>query len=164
MKQGKDVFIAPTATVVANVTLGDEVSVWFGAVIRGDAEAITIGHRSNIQGAAVVHADPGVPAIIGEGVTVGHGAIVHGARVGDYSLIGMRATVLNGAIVGKYCLIGAHSLVTEGTQIPDGSLVMGTPAKVVRSLTEEEQNKLAASADHYVHNAARYRVGDLSET
>ncbi|MEL6533996.1 MAG: gamma carbonic anhydrase family protein [Bacteroidota bacterium] len=163
MKLGKDVFIANTATVTADVTLGDQASVWFGAVIRGDADSITIGDRTNIQDTAVVHADEGVPTHIGQDVTVGHGAIVHGATVGDFSLIGMRATILNGAKVGAYCVIGAHSLITEGKEIPEGSLVMGAPAKVIRPLTEEEKNKLAASAEHYVHNAADYMSGKYEE-
>ena len=159
MKLGKEVFIANTATVVGNVSLGDQSSVWFGAVVRGDADSIRIGDRSNIQDTAVIHADEGVPTHIHNDVTVGHGAIVHGATVGDFSLIGMRATVLNGAKVGKHCLIGAHALVTENTVIPDGSLVMGMPAKVVRSLTDEEKKRLEGSAAHYVANAADYMAG-----
>lgn len=161
MKKGSNVYIAPGATVVADVTQGDRSSVWFGAVIRGDAETITIGQGTNVQDTAVIHADPGMPTIVGEHVTIGHGAIVHGAHVDDFSLIGIRATVLNGAKIGKYCLIGAHSLVTEGKEIPEGSLVMGSPARVVRALTDMEKQKLAASADHYIHNAAKYLNGEF---
>ena len=155
--QGNDQFIAHNATVIGNVTLAEKVSVWFNVVIRGDAEKISIGARSNIQDASVLHADPGFPLEIGEDVTVGHKAMLHGCTVGDGSLIGINAVVLNGAKIGKGCLIGANALVTEGTEIPDGSMVLGAPAKVKRMLSEDEQAALRLSASHYVENGQRFR-------
>lgn len=149
-------FIAPNASVVGRITFGKDVSVWYGAVIRADVEEITIGDRSNIQDTAVLHADLGIPTIIGNDVTVGHGAIVHGAIVGDGSLIGMRATILNRAVIGKNCIIGACALVTEGTIIPDNSLVVGTPAKVIKQISEEQANQLPISAMHYVKMAEKH--------
>lgn len=133
MDNHKTVFIASSASVMGQVSLGEQASVWYGAVIRADVEKIIIGHRTNIQDTAVLHADEGSPTIIGDDVTVGHGAIVHGATVGDGSLIGMRATILNNAKIGKFCIIGAHALVTEGMEVPDFSMVLGTPGKVVKS-------------------------------
>ena len=154
-------FIAPNASVMGNVTFGEGVSVWYGAVIRADVEAIIIGNRSNIQDTAVLHADLGDPTIIGSDVTIGHGAIVHGAIVGDGSLIGMRATVLNKAVIGKNCIIGACALVTEGMQIPDNSLVVGIPAKVVRQISEQQVIGLKMSALHYVEMAKRHEGGEF---
>ena len=154
-------FIAPNASVMGNVTFGEDVSVWYGAVIRADVEAIIIGNRSNIQDTAVLHADLGDPTIIGSDVTIGHGAIVHGAIVGDGSLIGMRATVLNKAVIGKNCIIGACALVTEGMQIPDNSLVVGIPAKVVRQISEQQVIGLKISALHYVEMAERHEGGEF---
>jgi len=154
-------FIAQNASVMGNVTFGEDVSVWYGAVIRADVEAIIIGDRSNIQDTAVLHADPGDPTAIGNDVTVGHGAIVHGAVVGDGSLIGMRATVLNKANIGKNCIIGACALVTEGMQIPDNSLVVGVPAKVVRQISEQQAVGLKKSALHYVEMAKRHERGEF---
>lgn len=159
MKKGKEVFIANTATVIGNVTLGDNVSVWFGAVIRGDSDSIKIGKNSNIQDTAVIHVDPTTPTNIGENVTVGHGAIVHGATVGNNSLIGMRATILNNAIIGKNCIIGAHALVTEGKVIPDNSLVIGAPGRVVKTYTPEEVAKNNRNADAYVKKGKEYLSG-----
>ena len=161
MKKGKDVFIAPNATIIGKVELGDESSVWFGAVLRGDGDKIEVGNRSNIQDGAIVHVDPGVPVHIGEDVVVGHGAIIHGASVGDSSLIGMRATLLNRVKVGKGCIIGAHSLLTEGTEIPDYSLVMGTPGKVVKQLTPEQAEKIKENAARYVELTKRYLAGEI---
>lgn len=133
--------------------------VWFGATARGDTpEPITIGERTNIQDGAVLHSDPGSPLTIGNDVTVGHQAMLHGCTIGDNTLIGIGATVLNRSVIGRNCLIGAHSLVPEGKTIPDGSLVMGAPAKVVRELTEEQIASLAVSAAHYVDNADRFRT------
>ncbi|PLK45716.1 MULTISPECIES: gamma carbonic anhydrase family protein [Emticicia] len=152
-------FIAPGASVMGDVSLGDDVSVWYSAVIRADVEKIVVGNRSNIQDGAILHADFGEPTIIGESVTVGHGAIVHGASVGDYSLIGMRATILNRARIGKYCIIGANALVTEGTEIPDYSMAVGTPARVIKTLPPEIAEKLAMSADHYVEMALAHKKG-----
>ena len=161
MKLGKEVFIAPTATVIGNVILEDEASVWFDAILRGDADEIYIGARTNLQDGVIVHVDPGVPVRLGNDVVVGHGAIVHGATVGDCSLIGMRVTLLNGVKVGKGCVIGAHSLLTEGTEIPDYSLVMGTPGKVVKQLSEEQVEKIRKNAAHYVALAKRYMKGEF---
>lgn len=156
MKTGKEVFVAPNATLIGRVNLGDESSVWFGAILRADNDDITIGARSNIQDGCILHVDPGVPVVIGEDVVVGHGAIVHGATVGDNTLIGMRATLLNHVKVGKCCIIGAHSLLTEGTEIPDYSVVMGIPGKVVKQLTPEQAEKIKKNAVNYVSLGKRY--------
>lgn len=153
---GGEQFVAHNATVIGSVTLHAHSSVWFNVVIRGDADEITVGERSNVQDAAVLHADPGFPLHIGDDVTVGHKAMLHGCSIGDGSLIGINAVVLNGAKIGKGCLIGANALVTEGTEIPDGSMVLGSPAKVKRQLSEEERAALRLSAAHYVQNAARF--------
>jgi carbonic anhydrase/acetyltransferase-like protein (isoleucine patch superfamily) len=150
------VFLAPGAVVVGDVTIGAAASVWFGAVIRGDCEAISIGERTNIQDGCIVHADPGYPCRIGNGVTVGHGAIVHGAIVADNVTIGMRAVILNGARIGENSLIGAGALVTEGAEIPPGSLVLGMPGKVVRPLHPDEIERIAQSAEHYIQAAAAF--------
>lgn len=152
-----DSFVAPTATVVGSVTLKKGASVWFGAVIRGDCEEIVVGENSNVQDGSVVHADVGQPCIIEKDVTIGHNATVHGCHVGENSLIGIHAVVLNGAKIGKNCLIGANSLVPEGMIIPDGSLVMGSPAKVRRPLSEEEIGFLKLSADHYSDNGRAFK-------
>lgn len=152
-------FVADNATVIGNVELGEEASVWFGAVIRGDNERITIGPRSNIQDLGVLHTDPGFPLTIGTGCTIGHQAVLHGCTIGDGSLVGMSATVLNGARIGKHCLIGAGALVTEGTNVPDGALVLGAPGKVIRSLDDAAIARLHRSADHYVANARRFAAG-----
>ena len=164
MRRGKEVFIAPNATIISKVQLGDESSVWFGAILRGDGDNIRIGARSNIQDGCIVHVDPGMPVTIGEDVVVGHGAIIHGATVGDSSLIGMRATLLNGVKVGKGCIIGAHSLLTEGTEIPDYSMVMGVPGKVVKQLSPEAAEKIKENAARYVALGKRYLAGDYATT
>ncbi|MBJ3785971.1 gamma carbonic anhydrase family protein [Devosia sediminis] len=152
-------WIAPTAVIVGDVVVGAEVGIWFGVVARGDIETISIGARSNIQENCVLHTDKGFPLTIGENVTVGHAAIVHGCSIGDNTLIGMGATVLNGAVIGKNCLVGANALVTEGKVIPDNSLVVGAPAKIVRQIDSEGEAALAASADRYVANAKRFAAG-----
>ncbi|MFM2036569.1 MAG: 2,3,4,5-tetrahydropyridine-2,6-dicarboxylate N-acetyltransferase [Pseudomonadota bacterium] len=152
-------WVADNAQVVGNVTLGAQSSVWFGAVIRGDSAAIEVGEGSNIQDGSVLHVDTGKPLVIGKHVTVGHMVMLHGCTVGDDSLIGIGAVVLNGARIGKNCLVGAGSLVTEGKEFPDGSMIMGTPAKVVRQLTPEQIDGLHASALHYIDNAQRYQSG-----
>ncbi|MCY4425542.1 MAG: gamma carbonic anhydrase family protein [Halieaceae bacterium] len=152
-------FIAPNAAVIGDVVLEENVSVWFSVVIRGDAEKIRIGAGSNIQDGTVCHADQGLPLIIGKNVTVGHNAMLHGCVIGDGTLVGINAVVLNGARVGKACVIGANSLVPEGMEIPDACLVMGTPARVKRELTEDEQKFFAVNAGHYVTNARRYNAG-----
>lgn len=154
-------FIAHNASVMGNVTFGEKVSVWYGAVIRADVETIVIGDNSNIQDTAVLHADPGDPTIIGNDVTVGHGAIIHGAIVGDGSLIGMRATVLNKAKIGKNCIIGACALVTEGMIIPDNSLAIGIPAKVVKQLSDVQAQMLKLGALHYVEMAEKHERGEF---
>ena len=149
-------WIAPGAHVIGDVRLGRDVGIWFGAVLRGDKEPLSIGDGSNIQEHVVIHADPGFPVRIGAGVTVGHRAIVHGCTIGDGTLIGMGATVLNGARIGSNCLIGAGALVTEGKDIPDGALVMGSPAKVVRMLGDEGRAGLRRPAEAYVQNWRRF--------
>ncbi|MEM9729685.1 MAG: gamma carbonic anhydrase family protein [Myxococcota bacterium] len=150
------VFVAESADVIGSVVLKNESSVWFNTVLRGDSDVLTVGERTNIQDGAVLHADPGVPLTLGRGVTVGHQAMVHGCDVGDFSLIGINAVVLNHAKVGKYCIIGANALVTERQEIPDYSLALGTPAKVVRTLDEEARRALESSAAGYVERAAQY--------
>ncbi len=149
-------WVAPNATLVGKVKLESGASVWFNAVLRGDNELIHIGENSNVQDGTVMHTDMGFPLTIGKGVTIGHNAMLHGCTVGDYSLIGINAVILNGAKIGKNCIIGANSLIGEGKEIPDGSLVMGSPGKVVRELTEPHKKMLEASAAHYVRNAQRY--------
>ena len=152
-------WIADSAQVMGHVTLGPDASVWFGCVLRGDTESMTVGEGSNIQDLTVMHADHGLPLTIGKHVTVGHKVMLHGCTIGDESLIGIGAIVLNGARIGKNCLVGAGSLVTEGKEFPDGSMIMGTPAKVVRQLTPEQIEGLRQSARHYVDNARRFRAG-----
>lgn len=154
-----DVYVAPGAHVIGRVTLGPRVSIWFGAVLRGDNDPIVIGADSNVQDGAMVHADPGVPTTIGRGVTIGHHAIVHGATVGDNSLIGMGATLLNRAVIGADSIVGANALVTEGKAFPAGSLIVGSPARVLRPLTDTEIAGLRVSAATYVANARRYADG-----
>lgn len=149
-------WVAPTATLIGKVRLQAGANVWFGAVLRGDNELIDIGENSNVQDGTVMHTDMGWPLTLGKGVTVGHNAMLHGCTVGDYSLVGIGAVILNGARIGKHCIIGANALVPEGREIPDGSLVVGSPGKVVRELTPAQQQLLEASAAHYVHNAQRY--------
>ncbi len=156
-------FIAPNATVIGKVTLGEDSSVWYSAVIRADVEEIIIGKRTNIQDGAILHADLGEPTIIGDDVTVGHGAIIHGAIVGDCTLIGMRATILNRAKIGKFCIIGAGALVTEGMEIPDYSMVLGIPAKIVKQLSPEYAERLKMSAAHYVEMALRHQSGEFKK-
>ena len=149
-------WIAPNATVIGNVILKPGASVWFGAVLRGDNDPITIGENSNIQDGSVLHTDAGEPLTIGRGVTVGHMAMLHGCEIGDNTLIGIGAVVLGRAKIGRNCLIGANALITEGKVIPDGSLVMGQPGKVVRALEPGQIAALEASAEHYVQNWKRY--------
>lgn len=149
-------WIAPSADVIGSVVLEERASVWFQVVIRGDNDVITIGPESNVQDGSVLHTDSEVPLTLGRGCTVGHQVMLHGCQVGNYCLIGMNAVVLNRARIGDYCMVGANALVTEGKQIPDGSVLMGSPAKVVRQVTEAERRVLEASAAHYVHNAQRY--------
>lgn len=151
-----ETYIAPTATVIGSVELGARASIWFNAVVRGDNDPIVIGSESNIQDAAVLHTDVGAPLTIGRGVTVGHKVMLHGCTVGDYALIGINAVILNRAKIGPYCIIGANSLIPEGKEIPEGSLVMGSPGRIVRTLAPHERERLEQSAAIYVANARRY--------
>ncbi|UXN74125.1 gamma carbonic anhydrase family protein [Devosia sp. A8/3-2] len=151
--------IAPTAVLVGDVVVGADAGIWFGVVARGDNETITIGARTNVQDNAVLHTDMGFPLTIGTGCTIGHKAMLHGCTIGDNTLIGMGATVLNGAKIGSNCLIGAGALITEGKEIPDGSLVVGVPGKVIRALDAEAIAGLVRSADGYVRNAGRFATG-----
>jgi len=152
-------WVADSAQVMGKVVLAEDASVWFGAILRGDNETLRVGRGSNVQDGAVMHSDPGYPLTLGENVTVGHQAMLHGCTIGDGSLIGIQAVVLNGAKIGKHCLVGAGALVTEGKEFPDGSLIVGSPAKVVRQLTPEQMEGLKRSAEHYVENARRYKNG-----
>ena len=152
-----DYYIAPSASVIGSVSMGNNASIWFNCVLRGDNDLITIGDNSNIQDASVLHADPGIPLTLGANVTVGHNAMLHGCSVGDNSLVGINTVVLNNARIGKNCLVGACTLITEGKEIPDGSLVLGSPGRVVRSLTEAEIEYIAENADRYVVKSAQYR-------
>lgn len=149
-------FVAPNAAVIGTVVMRRNASVWFAATVRGDTDVITIGEDSNIQDASVLHTDEGITLDIGRGVTVGHRVMLHGCHVGDYSLIGIGATVLNRARIGEHCIIGAHTLITENKVIPDRSLVVGSPGRVLREVTDEEIERLHHSAQHYVDNARRY--------
>ena len=153
---GEDFFIAPSASVMGSVFLAKHVSVWFGAVIRGDVEEIRIGENSNVQDLSVLHADPGHPLKIGKNVTVGHKVMLHGCLIGDNSLIGINSVILNGAKIGKNCLIGANSLITEGMEIPDNSLVMGSPGKIIRQLTDDEIEAVKQNAIRYQENWKKY--------
>ena len=152
-------WVADSAQVIGNVELAEGTSVWFGAILRGDNEVMRIGKNSNVQDGSMLHADPGFPLTLGENVTVGHQVMLHGCTVGDGSLVGIKAVVLNGAKIGKNCLVAAGALVTEGKEFPDGSMIMGAPAKVVRALTAEQIAGLARAARHYVNNAKRYAAG-----
>ncbi|QFR32567.1 gamma carbonic anhydrase family protein [Ancylobacter sp. TS-1] len=152
-------WIAPNAEVIGNVALGDEASVWFGTVIRGDNERITLGARVNIQELCVLHTDPTFPMTIGEDCTIGHKAMLHGCTIGANSLIGMGATILNGAKIGRNCLVGAGALVTEGKEYPDNSLIVGAPAKVIRTLDEAWEQRIHGTAAHYVRNWRRFAEG-----
>ena len=150
------VFVAESADVIGSVVLKDKSSVWFNAVVRGDSDEIIIGEETNIQDGAVLHTDPGIRLILGRGVTVGHRALVHGCEVGDYSLIGMNAVVLNDAKIGKYCTIGANALVTQGQEIPDYSVVLGSPGKVIRQVDPSQVASLKKGAEGYVERAREY--------
>ena len=152
-----DYWIAPDAIVIGSVILEPNASVWFGCIVRADNDTITIGENSQLQDGCVVHVDPGVPVRIGKGVSVGHMAMLHGCEIGDGSLIGIKSVILNGAKVGRNCLIGAGSLVAENKEIPDGSLVIGTPGKVVRQLSPKEIEFINSASEHYVQKYKRYR-------
>lgn len=152
-------WVADSAQVMGQVQVGANASIWFGTVVRGDTSSIHIGEGSNVQDASVLHADLGMPLVIGRHVTVGHQVMLHGCTIGDESLIGIGAIVLNGAKIGKNCLVGAGALVTEGKEFPDGSMILGSPARVVKSLTPEQIQGLRQSAQHYIDNAHRFKAG-----
>lgn len=154
-----DVYIAPNAVVIGDVVLAAEVSIWFGAVVRGDVERIVIGRGSNIQDNSVLHSDPGAPLTVGEMVTVGHMVTLHGCSIGDGTLIGMGASVLNNARIGRNCLVGAQALITEGKEYPDGMLIVGSPARAIRPLTAQELERIAGNRQRYIERARRYRAG-----
>ncbi|RZI74371.1 MAG: gamma carbonic anhydrase family protein [Variovorax sp.] len=156
---GEGAWIADSAQVMGSVILGENASVWFGAVLRGDTETLTIGRNSNVQDLSVLHADIGCPLTLGENVTIGHQVMLHGCTVGDNSLIGIQAVVLNNAKIGRNSIVGAGSVVTEGKEFPDNSLIIGSPAKVVRTLDDAAVAKLKHSAEHYVDNGRRYAKG-----
>lgn len=153
------VWVAPGAQVIGNVHLGAQVSIWFNAVLRADNEPMRIGAGTNVQDGSVLHSDPGSPLVLGEGITVGHKAMLHGCTVGDNSLIGINAVVLNRAVIGKNSIVGAGALVPEGKVFPDGVLLIGSPARVARELTEDQIERLKLSAAHYVWNAGRFAQG-----
>ncbi|MFK8115128.1 MAG: gamma carbonic anhydrase family protein [Rubripirellula sp.] len=154
----EEAFVAESATVLGEVQIGKQASVWFGAVVRGDSVRVEIGERSNVQDLSVIHADPGFPCTIGNDVTIGHAAVVHGAQVGDGALIGIRAVVLNGAKIGDGAIVGAGAVVTEGFEVPAGHLAVGVPAKVVRELTTEQVARAKHAAEHYVQAGQVYRA------
>ena len=154
---GDNYFIADSASVIGSVVMHQNASIWFGAVLRGDNDVITIGENSNVQDLSVLHVDPGFPLTIGKNVTVGHKVMLHGCEIGDNSLVCINSVILNGAKIGKNCLIGANSLISENKVIPDGSLVMGSPGKVVKQLSEDQMKGLEMSALHYVENFKRYK-------
>ena len=158
-----DFWIADSASVIGAVLLKHNTSVWFGAVLRGDREPITVGENSNVQDLAVLHTDPGCPLVIGDYVTVGHKAMLHGCTIGDNTLIGINAVILNRARIGRNCLIGAGALITEDKEIPDGSLVLGSPGKVIRQLTAEQIATSRRQAEGYVANFKRYKQGLLNQ-
>lgn len=158
-KLGQGAWVAETAQVIGAVELGENASVWFGTVIRGDSEAIRVGDNSNVQDLSVLHADPGKPLTIGRDVTIGHQVMLHGCTIGDNTLIGIQAVILNDARIGRNCIVGAGSVVTEGKEFPDNSLIIGAPAKVVRTLDDEAARKLAQTALHYVENSRRFDKG-----
>jgi len=161
----EDFYVADTAVVLGKIRLCKDASVWFGAVLRGDNELITIGEGSNVQDGSVIHTDAGFPVEIGANVTIGHNAVLHGCKVGDGSLIGINSVILNGANIGTGCLIGANALVTEGMEVPDGSIVLGSPGKIKGEMDKERQQILVLQANHYVDNYKRFKkdlkkVGD----
>jgi carbonic anhydrase/acetyltransferase-like protein (isoleucine patch superfamily) len=150
-------WVADSAQVIGNVEMAEGTSVWFGTIVRGDSDLIRIGRGSNVQDASVLHTDEGIPLTLGENVSIGHQVMLHGCTIGDGSLIGIGAVVLNRAKIGKNCLVGAGALVTEGKEFPDGSMILGSPARVVKQLTPEQIAGLQGIAQHYIDNAARYR-------
>lgn len=152
-------WVADSAEVIGNVRLDENASIWFGAVLRGDNETMTIGRNSNVQDMSMLHSDPGSPLTIGENVTIGHQVMLHGCTIGDNSLIGIQAVVLNNAKIGRNSIVGAGSVVTEGKEFPDNSLIFGSPAKVMRTISDEDAARLRHGSEHYVNNAVRYAKG-----
>ncbi|MDX1513797.1 MAG: gamma carbonic anhydrase family protein [Gammaproteobacteria bacterium] len=153
-----DYFVAHNATVIGSVILENNASIWFNCVVRGDNDLITIGENSNVQDASVLHTDAGIRLTLGRNVSIGHKAMLHGCTIGDGSLIGINAVVLNNAVIGKGCLVGANALIPEGKEIPDGSLVVGSPGRVIRTLSEDQSREIAEIADHYVKKSVLYRA------
>ncbi len=156
-KVSENAFVAENAVIIGDVELAENVSIWFGAVLRGDIEKITIGKNSNVQDNSTIHTDYGIPCVVGENVTVGHNVILHSCSIGDNVIVGMGSTILNGAKIAKNCLIGANSLVTHKIQFEEGCLILGNPAKVVRKLTDKEIEHIQENANHYVENSKRYK-------
>lgn len=156
--EGDDHFIADNATIIGSVRLHDRASVWYNAVLRGDNDWLVVGERSNVQDGSVLHTDPGIELVIGSDVTIGHKVMLHGCRIGNNSLIGIGSTVLNNARIGNNCIVGAHALITENKEFPDGSLILGAPARIARELSDEEIAHIGWSADIYVKNAARFNA------
>ena len=154
---GEDYFIADNATVIGSVIIHNNVSIWFNTVIRGDNDVITIGEGTNIQDSTVIHTDEGIPLDIGKGVTVGHQVMLHGCTIGDNSLIGINSVILNNATIGKNCIIGANSIVPQGKEIPDNSLALGSPARVIKTVTDDMAEELKHSAEHYIQNFKRFK-------
>lgn len=163
VKKGENVFIAPNATLIGRISLADYVSVWYNAVLRSDFDTIEIGEGTNVQDGVIFHTDPGMPIKVGKENIIGHGAIVHGCTIGDHNLIGIRSTILNKAKIGNFCIIGAHALITEGMEIPDFSMVLGSPGKIVKNLPEEITQKLKWGASVYRNEAMRYLMEDISD-
>jgi carbonic anhydrase/acetyltransferase-like protein (isoleucine patch superfamily) len=159
-----DVFIADNAVVIGSVSIASQSSVWFGTVLRGDNDVIQIGERSNVQDGSVIHVDEGVPTRIGNDVSIGHNAMIHGCTIGDGSLIGIASIILDFAIIGRHSLVGANSLITEGKEFPDRVLILGSPARVIRELTDQEVLQLQVNADHYVKKSRNYQSRLLLRT
>ena len=162
-ESSNDFWVAPNAAVIGDVELKKNSSIWFNATLRGDNDPIIVGENSNIQDGSVCHTDDGMPLIVGDNVTIGHKVILHSCQIGNNSLIGMGSTILNNAKIGNYCLVGANTLITEGKEFPDNSMIVGTPGKIKRELTEVERNLIDLSALHYVENMKRFR-SNLKET
>jgi carbonic anhydrase/acetyltransferase-like protein (isoleucine patch superfamily) len=154
---GDHYFVAPTAAVIGKVILGKDSSIWFNAVLRGDNDTITIGERCNIQDGSVFHVDPGKPLVLEREITIGHSVTAHGCHIGEGSLIGMGSTILNQAVIGKFCIVGAQSLITEGKEFPERSLIIGSPARRIREVTDEEIDFIKKNAEHYVQRSMLYR-------
>jgi carbonic anhydrase/acetyltransferase-like protein (isoleucine patch superfamily) len=154
--KGGAAFVAPNATVVGRVEIGRDASIWFGAVVRADNDLIAIGDETNVQDGCILHTDAGIPMHIGPRVTIGHAAVLHGCTIDEETLIGIGAVLLNGSRISRHCIVGARALVTEGKHFPEGSLILGSPARVVRTVTDEEIASIRAAAEHYVENARRF--------